>query len=75
MGAPLVLKGRMYQRTVPVYDAGAVAEPASVWQEYTDPKFRELVMQCRSVGKLDSIFSKTLTSALYRPACIPSVRN
>ena len=52
MGAPLVTEEPYVSKgTVPVYDADAhIAEPTSVWQEYTDPKFRELVMQCRSVG-------------------------
>ena len=58
MGGPLLTE-EPYASTgaVPVYDSDAhIAEPPSVWQEYTDPKFRELVMQCRPVGQLDSIF-------------------
>ena len=43
--------------TIPVYDSDAhIAEPPSVWQEYTDPKFRELVMQIRPEGKLDATY-------------------
>ena len=59
---------------VPVYDSDAhIAEPPSVWQEYTDPKFRELVMQCRPVGQLDSIFVEDQGIGMScAPACIPN---
>ena len=59
--------------TIPVYDSDAhIAEPPSVWQEYTDPKFRELVLQHRTVGQLDSVFleDKGLGWSVA-PACIP----
>lgn len=69
MGAPL--KTADY---TPVYDADAhITEPASVWSEYTEPKFRDLVMQCRTDAQgNDSVWAggKNIgTSAA--PACIP----
>ena len=75
MGAPLITEEPYASvGTVPVYDADAhIAEPTSVWQEYTDPKFREMVMQCRSVGKLDSIFIENSDiGTACAPACIPN---
>ena len=75
MGAPQVTEEPYVSNgTVPVYDADAhIAEPTSVWQEYTDPKFREMVMQCRSVGKLDSIFIENSDiGTACAPACIPN---
>ena len=75
MGGPLLTE-EPYASTgsVPVYDADAhIAEPPSVWQEYTDPKFRELVMQCRPVGELDSIFVEDEGIGMScAPACIPN---
>ncbi|MEC7874817.1 MAG: amidohydrolase family protein [Actinomycetota bacterium] len=59
--------------TIPVYDSDAhIAEPPSVWQEYTDPKFRELVMQIRPEGKLDATYIEDKHSG-FSPAaaCIP----
>ncbi len=36
---------------VPVYDADAhIAEPTSVWEEYADPKCRDLIARCRIMG-------------------------
>jgi len=75
MGGPLLTE-EPYASTgsVPVYDADAhIAEPPSVWQEYTDPKFRELVMQCRPVGESDSIFVEDEGIGMScAPACIPN---
>ena len=75
MGGPLLTE-EPYASTgsVPVYDADAhIAEPPSVWQEYTDPKFRELVMQCRPVGELDSIFVEDEGIGMScAPASIPN---
>ena len=32
----------------PVYDADAhICEPPSVWQEYCDPEYRDLIIQAR----------------------------
>ena len=75
MGAPLITEEPYASSgTVPVYDADAhIAEPTSVWQEYTDPKYRDLVLQCRPVGDADSVFVEDQsmdTSAA--PACIPN---
>ena len=75
MGAPLITEEPYASSgTVPVYDADAhIAEPTSVWQEYTDPKYRDLVLQCRPVGDADSVFVEDRsmdTSAA--PACIPN---
>ena len=75
MGAPLITEEPYASSgTVPVYDSDAhIAEPTSVWQEYTDPKFREAVMQCRPVGKLDSIFIEDSDiGTACAPACIPN---
>ncbi len=45
---PISESGPNSGTAVPVYDADAhIAEPPSVWQEYADPEFRDLVMQCR----------------------------
>jgi predicted TIM-barrel fold metal-dependent hydrolase len=58
----------------PVYDADAhICEPPSVWQEYCDPEYRDLIIQARNRfdGK-DSLWANgkdTGTSAA--PACIP----
>ena len=74
MGAPLITEEPYASSgTVPVYDSDAhIAEPTSVWQEYTDPKYRELVMQCRPVGNLDSIFVEgSDIGTACAPACIP----
>ena len=75
MGAPLITEEPYASNgTVPVYDADAhIAEPTSVWEEYTDPKYRDLVMQCRPTGAADSVFVEDEsmdTSAA--PACIPN---
>ena len=75
MGAPLITEEPYASNgTVPVYDAAAhIAEPTSVWEEYTDPKYRDLVMQCRPTGAADSVFVEDEsmdTSAA--PACIPN---
>ncbi len=72
LSGPLASNG-----TVPVYDADAhIAEPPSVWQEYADPKFRDLVLQCRvessNGAKVDAAFAegKKLRNGIA-PACIP----
>ncbi|MEE3256803.1 MAG: hypothetical protein VX222_05910, partial [Actinomycetota bacterium] len=75
MGAPLITEEPYASSgTVPVYDSDAhIAEPTSVWQEYTDPKYRELVMQCRPVDDLDSIFVEDSGIGMScAPACIPN---
>ncbi|WP_420611248.1 amidohydrolase family protein [Candidatus Poriferisodalis sp.] len=59
---------------VPVYDADAhIAEPTSVWEEYADPKYRDLIAQCRIMGDgSDAMFveGKRLRNGIA-PACIP----
>lgn len=60
---------------VPVYDADAhIAEPPKVWEEYTDPAFRQLVLQCHVDDKgKDAMFAegRRLANGAAQ-ACIPN---
>lgn len=59
----------------PVYDADAhICEPPSVWNEYCDPAFRDLIIQARltAEGK-DTLYANGRdTGTSGAPACIPN---
>lgn len=57
-----------------VWDADAhICEPTSVWQEYADPEFRDLVLQVRAhPGGRETLFAGGVdTGTNAAPACIP----
>ena len=58
----------------PVYDADAhICEPPSVWTEYCDPEFRELIMRAEAGdGGTDTMYVEgTATTTAVAQACIP----
>ncbi|MFT7599999.1 MAG: putative TIM-barrel fold metal-dependent hydrolase [Acidimicrobiales bacterium] len=58
----------------PVYDADAhICEPPSVWQEYCDPAYRDLIIRAgRGADGRDSLWANgKATGATAAPACIP----
>lgn len=59
---------------VPVWDADAhICEPPSVWQEYADPAYRDLVLQVRKKADGTETWWRNGedTGANVAPACIP----
>jgi len=58
---------------IPVYDADAhICEPPSVWTEYCDPKYRELILQAGLENGSDMLFADGASIGTgAAPACIP----
>jgi predicted TIM-barrel fold metal-dependent hydrolase len=59
---------------VPVYDADAhICEPMAVWQEYVDPKYRELIVQVvlKPDGSDEMFIDGVGTGRSPAPACVP----
>jgi uncharacterized protein len=71
----VIMRGPLKTETyLPVYDSDAhIAEPSSVWEEYADPKYRELVMQCQpTTNGRDAVFAEGKSMGVSAaPACIP----
>ncbi len=58
----------------PVYDADAhICEPTSVWTEYCDPEYRDLILQAglTEAGKDNLFVEGRPTGTSAAPACIP----
>ncbi len=58
----------------PVYDADAhICEPTSVWTEYCDPEYRDLILQAglTDAGRDNLFVEGKATGTSAAPACIP----
>ena len=60
---------------VPVYDSDAhIAEPPAVWEHYADPKYRDLIIQCRVFDDgSDALYSegRKVRNKSIAGSCIP----